>query len=87
LPEQLKLDEELERLRINCISDLVREKSSIRGLYNEVLAKSKDISNESCCTPQDLEIFLNTQGVSGLQLEDVEFMFKYYLHREDYGNG
>jgi hypothetical protein len=45
-------------LRIDCIADLVREKASIRGLYNEVLAKSVDLSNEPCCTPRDLLSFL-----------------------------
>ena len=58
LQEQLKLDDELERLRIDCIADLAREKASIRGLYNEVLAQSVDLSNEPCCTPQDLHNFL-----------------------------
>ncbi len=40
LPEQIKLDDELESLRIECIATLAREKSSIRGLFNEVLALS-----------------------------------------------
>jgi hypothetical protein len=88
LPEQVRLDDELERLRIECIADLVREKASIRGLYNEVLAKSLDLSNEPCCTPTDLLTFLHaTQGVPGLTLPDVELTFSYYLHREPYGNG
>ena len=87
MPEQLKLDDELERLRIDCIADLVREKASIRGLYNEVLAKSADLSGEPCCTPQDLLTFLNSQGIRGVVLSDVEFTFNYYLYREDYGNG
>jgi len=88
LPEQVRLDDELERLRIDCIADLVREKASIRGLYNEVLAKSVDLSNEPCCTPRDLLSFLQeSQGVQGLTLPDVELTFSYYLHQEHYGNG
>jgi hypothetical protein len=75
-------------LRIDCIADLVREKASIRGLYNEVLAKSLDLSNEPCCTPRDLFSFLqDSQGVKGLTLDDVELTFSYYLHLEHYGNG
>ncbi len=60
LPKQLKLDDELKRLRIDCIADLVREKASIRGLYNEVLAMSVDLSNEPCSTQQDLYNFLKS---------------------------
>jgi len=88
LPEQVRLDDELERLRIDCIAYLVREKASIRGLYNEVLAKSLDLSNEPCCTPRDLLSFLQeSQGVKGLTLDDVELTFSFYLHLEHYGNG
>lgn len=66
----------------------MREKASIRGLYNEVLAKSVDLSNEPCCTPKDLLSFLqDSQGVPGLTLGDVELTFSYYLHQEHYGNG
>jgi hypothetical protein len=55
LPEQLMLDDELERLRITLISNLAHEKSSLRALVEQCLKPDY----EGSVLPKDILAFLN----------------------------
>ena len=60
VPEQILLDDELERLRIECIANLCKEKASILGLYQQCLGLTVNHEAEFVCTPIDIFNFLKS---------------------------
>jgi hypothetical protein len=55
IPEQLRVDDEIERARIELISVLAAEKTSLRTLFNYLLS---DKVEDSLLTPQDIYAFI-----------------------------
>ena len=57
IPEQLRLDDELERSRIECIADLAREKDPLIAVYREMIPSKED----TLLTPRDVFVFASQE--------------------------
>jgi len=80
LPEQLLLDQELEDLRIECISTLATTKTSLMALFRDCILRGSQ--ETSLATPKHLHDFVNAVFPDVVSESELESLLFYYMSHD-----